>query len=443
MTEVEIMWRSDNWLSRRWRAVLLALSLAPLGVSAAAQPENQPPDALRRQVEQRFDVLVVRDGLVLRPKSQSGVRWVELSETAVVVDGVPATGAELKSRLGADADTVLQLSYLPAAERRALFERQGPVPPAPVEAPSPLPPVEAPAGESRPVRTRDHHVRIGGSVTVQEDEVVNEDVVAIGGSVRIDGEVGGDVVAVFGDIDLGPRANVRRDVTVVGGTLRRDPSSTIGGEVNEIGFDRFTDFRGPRGFPPRWPWWGWPANEAFRLGGTLMHAAILCLFAGLVLVLARDTVEHISLLAAREPLRAGFVGFLAQVLALPILIITIVTLVVTIIGIPLLVLIPFAILFFCVVALVGFTGVAWRLGSWFLSRVGSADAGPYVATVVGVLLILSPVLVARLASLAGGFLLPMTWGLGFLGFAVEYAAWTVGFGSALLGRFERKFEVRT
>jgi Flp pilus assembly protein TadB len=57
--------------------------------------------------------------------------------------------------------------------------------------------------------------------------------------------------------------------------------------------------------------------------------------------------------------KAGAIGLLAQLLFIPMLVITIVVLVATLIGIPLLVLVPFAIIGLGAVGLVGFTGVAY------------------------------------------------------------------------------------
>ena len=48
---------------------------------------------------------------------------------------------------------------------------------------------------------------------------------------------------------LGPRAQVRRDVTVVGGALTRDPGATIGGEVNEVGIGGLNVWRSGRWRP--------------------------------------------------------------------------------------------------------------------------------------------------------------------------------------------------
>ena len=100
-------------------------------------------------------------------------------------------------------------------------------------------------------------------------------------------------------------------------------------------------------------------------------------------------------------LKAGAVGFLAQILFLPLLVITIVVLVVTIVGIPLLLLLPFAILAIAVVALVGFTGVAHRVGGIAARGSDGLNRVPYAVTVIGVLLLMLPVMLARLVSLGG------------------------------------------
>jgi hypothetical protein len=233
---------------------------------------------------------------------------------------------------------------------------------------------------------------------------------------------------------------VRRDVTVVGGTLRRDPAARIDGEINEIGIGAI-DLSGVRWSPPSLAtlWWGWTLGAAYALVATLVRLAVLCLLAALVLLLGRDYVERVSARAASEPLKAGAIGFLAQILFLPILVITIVLLVVTIIGIPLLLLLPFAMLGLGVFALIGFTAVGYHIGRLLVSRLGWDGAGPFGATIAGILIVVSPILLARLIGLGGGVLYPMTFGLAFVGFLLEYLAWTVGFGAVALDRFGKSF----
>ena len=420
----------------------------PLGAQTA------PADtaALRQQIERRFEVLVLTDRIVLRPRAAAGsVRLIELGGPGTIaIDGEPATGAEVRSRLGADADAVLQLSYLDGAQRRALFGAAAaspavPVPPAvpapsappePATAPAPppaLPPLEP--TERRRVRRGDR-IRFGGNVRVDEDEVVTGDVVAIGGSARIDGEVRGEVVAVGGNVELGPRAVVSGDLAVVGGTLQRAEGARVQGQLHEIGIGE-VDFGGLA------PWRDWRPGSmpgftrTLALMSTLGRVAILCVLGALVILLGRQYVEQTSLRAAAEPLKAGAIGFLAQLLFLPVLIVTIIILIVTIIGIPLLLLIPFALLALCLVALLGFTSMAYRIGQYVSERFGWGLSGPYAATILGVLVVVSPLLLARLLSLIGGPIVPITFGLFVIAFIVEYVVWTIGFGAVALARFDR------
>jgi hypothetical protein len=424
--------------------LLSTVLIAAAAVSAAGQTTRLAPDELRRQVERRFDVLVVRDGLALRPRTASrAVRTIEVNGGSIAINGAPATGGELRDRLGADADLVIQLSYFDTAAQREMFDQApaAPTPPAEAAPPAaPEPPVaerERPQRDTSRMRRTGERIRIGGSVRVDDDEIVQGDVVAIGGSARVFGEVRGEVVAIAGVVELGPNAVVNRDVTVVGGTLRRDPTARIGGEIHEIGIGAIDLSRGDWRWGPGLAglWWGWTMGAAYALVASLVRIAVLCLLAALVILLGRDYVERVSARAAAEPLKAGAIGFLAQVLFLPILIITIVLLVVTLVGIPLLALIPFAILGLGVFALVGFTAVGYRLGCLLIARLGWDDPGPIGSTIAGILLVVSPLLIARLIGLGGGVLYPMTFGLGVIGFLIEYVAWTVGFGAVALSRF--------
>lgn len=409
-------------------ALVLAAACA-WSSGAAAQTDGSTPEGLRQQVERRFDVMTVQDGLALRPKTPVGdVRWIEVADGAISVNGAPVSGAELRSKLGDDAALVMQLSYLDPAERTRLFRdgRGG----APVEASTP--------DEAAPARRRtgEGQFKLGGSITVPADEIVAGDVVAVGGAIHVLGEVRGDVVVIGGAAELGPASVVTNDVVVIGGSLRRDPGARVSGEVVELGAGpvRLGGVRFPRR-PFREMWWPWGSSVALLT--TLTRVAILCLLAAMVVLIGHDSVARVGARAAAEPLKAGAIGLLAQLLFLPLLIVTVVLLVVTIIGIPLLALIPFVLLGLAVAALVGFTSVAQHVGRLLHRRLGWEDRGPYATTIVGILILVSPVLLARLAALAGGAMFPMTFGLGLIGTIVEYLAWTIGFGAVALARFGR------
>jgi hypothetical protein len=175
-------------------------------------------------------VLPLRDGLALRPKSPgSVVRAIELSGGTIAVDGVPVTGAELRDRIGPDADLIIRLSYLDAVARDRLFA--APLPPSTTQAPDAGPERARP----RPQRSRrGDRIRFGGDVTVLADETIDGTVAAFGGSADIQGEVLGEVVALGGDVVLGPESVVSEDVVVVGGTVRRDQAARVRGEIRAL-----------------------------------------------------------------------------------------------------------------------------------------------------------------------------------------------------------------
>ncbi|MGE3178016.1 MAG: hypothetical protein AB7O32_11140, partial [Vicinamibacterales bacterium] len=285
---------------------------------------------LRAQIERRYEVLPLRDGVLLRPKAGSTVRSIDISGGSVALDGQPVTGAELRARLGTDADLVLQLSYLDAAQRRALFDQAapgapapaaglpGPAEPAPPAPPAPPSPPSAsepptPPEPPRPPRDRGDRVRFGGSLEVEEGESVDGDVVVLGGSARIDGEVLGDVVVVGGSLRLGPKAEVAKNAVVVGGSLDRDPGAIVRGKVDEVGVGGidFGKWRFPRGeVEDR----GRDAfGRTFSVVATVVRLGVLALLASLVMLFARDYVEVVRARAVAEPVKAGAIGLLAQV----------------------------------------------------------------------------------------------------------------------------------
>jgi nitrate reductase NapE component len=393
-------------------------------------------DELRSRLESRFEIVPIAEGIVLTPRFRTSIRSVELSESTIAVDGSPVTGRELHDRLGNDADLVLELSYLDTAARRSLAIGKTP-PPAPVEPPAPT--SDRRLGDPEVPRTprarrREDIVRVGGSVTVDSDEFVRGDIVVIGGSANINGEVDGEVVVVGGSARFGPQADVRGDITVVGGGLSRDNAAVIRGAINEVGFGDIP-WRGEWGRHANWDWMNGIYPVA-RLTGTLVRITLLILLTTLVLFVAKTPVEQIADRVAADPVKSWFVGFLAEMLFIPVLIMTAVVLAISIIGIPLLVLLPVAIVALLVVMLVGFTAVAYHIGRLLQDKVEGLRTRPYAATFTGILLIVSPVLLARLVGLTGdlGFIV---WPIAAVGFLLEYTVWTAGLGAAALARFNR------
>jgi hypothetical protein len=390
---------------------------------------------LRTQLADKYDIVSLQQGIALVPKAASArVRMIQVVNGAVTVDGDTLTAAQLRDRLGADAATIVQLTYLSAAEQRQLAAPDAAAAPAPgaapvVPAPSPAP-APVPETPTRSVERRGDIVRIGGgAVNIAENERVEGDVVAIGGPVTIDGEVTGDVVAVTGGLTLGPRAVVRGEVTAVGGPFKRDPQAQVFGKVNEVGIDVNGQTIPPYRINARNVLFGSLASRVGSLTTTIARVLMFMLFALIVTAVGQRPVQQIVSRIAAEPLRAGLVGLLAEILFVPVLVVTIVALVISIIGIPLLILVPFGIILVGVVMLVGFTGAATMVGTWTLERLGRTERNPYLVVAVGLVVIAGLTLCGRLFALAvGGFGAPLY----VVGYLVEYLAWTVGFGAAIL-----------
>jgi hypothetical protein len=95
--------------------------------------------------------------------------------------------------------------------------------------------------------------QVGSNISVAPNEQVGEltcfgcsvrvrgqvsgDVTTFGGSVVIEdqGQVGGDITTFGGGIRLGKEVTVNGDVTVFGGRIQRDPAATVGGDVTTMG----------------------------------------------------------------------------------------------------------------------------------------------------------------------------------------------------------------
>jgi Polymer-forming cytoskeletal len=433
------------------RAFMTALFTAVVACSpfssASAQTATRSGvslPALETRLQGRFQVLPLANGVVLTPKFKSTIRSVEVTDRAIAIDGVPVTGAELQEKLGADAELIFQLSYLDSASRRSVLGLGSTAPVAPVVPVAPSAPavgvVPVPGGDA-PQRTRaklrDNIVKFGGNVVVDEDETVTGDIAAIGGSATINGQVQGDVAVIGGSLSLGPRAEVHGDTTVVGGTLTKAPGALITGEVSEVGMGdairaRRAQVRAPRSSPGR----DYGSNPVIGFTWTLVPVLLIMLLAGIVLLVAPEPVRQIADKAAANPFKAWAIGFLAEILFVPMVVITVIVLAVSIIGIPLLLLIPVALVGLMAVCVVGFTGVAFQIGRLVQERLEQIRDRPFLATAVGICVIAAPLLVARVLGLI--------WGLGVIagllmaaGFVLQYVVWTTGLGAAALVRVER------
>jgi hypothetical protein len=410
---------------------------------------------LKERAEKRFQIVPLRRGLMLVPKSDaSRARSIEIADGQVLVDGTPVTGRELRDRIGDDADVVGQLSFLDAAARRQLFSEapaaaRPPEPPAPSVVPpapgepavSAVPATPSDGGWNETARSRrgGARFRLGGDVTVKPGETVGSDVVVVLGSAHVEGRVDGDVVAVGGSVFLGPKADVQGSVTSVGGQVSRAGGAQVAGEINEVRVS--APAFGPAVRIGSWRNWTWFSNAfsaPVAMVGTVVRMGLVGLFAALLVAMVPGPVRRVADRVSAEPWRAGLVGLAAQLLFVPLLVLTVVVLAVSIIGIPLLLLVPFALVVMLIGLLLGFAGAGCAVGDLVGRRSSSSAQTLLVSLVVGLAVIWGLTVIARVAGLTG---LPIRMLVGillFAGFLIEYLALTVGFGAVLLSRFGRR-----
>ena len=285
-------------------------------------------------------------------------------------------------------------------------------------------------------RSSGDRINVFGDVRVREDEQITGQVVAVLGSARIDGEVGDQVVAVLGSVDLGPKAVVRGDIVSVGGRVRRAEGAQVRGGVTEVALGRV---RVPDEIAPWVSGVGLFSLGDFgavpRLIGSTFRLLLLLTLGVLAYIVARRSVEQSAERVQDNPVKATFIGLAAALLLGPVLFITSFVLILTIIGIPLLLLIPFMLAFLVLLALVGFTGTASAVGQWASRRFGVGTGVGIGSVAVGIGVIFLPLMLARVMALGGWLTAPFSFVLGGAAFGLELLVWAAGFGAVLSNTF--------
>src|SRR5690242_17566258 len=85
---------------RRWRLLWFAALVLASAVAAIAAS----PSELAVRARKRFEVLPLREGVLLKPLGHPGYAVIEITEHGVAVDGEELSGRALRRRLGDDAD---------------------------------------------------------------------------------------------------------------------------------------------------------------------------------------------------------------------------------------------------------------------------------------------------------------------------------------------------
>ncbi len=301
-------------------------------------------------------------------------------------------------------------------------------------------PVEFRLGTSRVALTpqpgrytsiRSSVVNMGGSVTIAENEKVEGDVVAVGGSAHIRGYVTGNVVAVGGSVTADSGSLIDGDAVAVGGAVRRDSDAVIRGQMVQAGPN----------FAWVWKpdWWNRVHYNGIAGGGFFGGLAIWGFVSALCVLLFKRRVEVMADALPEHPATAAGIGLLgfaltpASIISVILIeVFVIILLAITVVGIIAIPAVAAAMVAVVVaplgVLLIGMSGVFLSLGQAVaqqlrrdvVTRRLGAEMNPIWATLLGVLVIC----IAGVIPLIG----PLVWATAII-FGYGLALMT-GIGSA-------------
>lgn len=251
-------------------------------------------------------------------------------------------------------------------------------------------------------------VKFGTDVIVDENMTVKE-VVVFGGNITVNGTVQKDVVAIGGNIFLGPTAKVGKEVVAIGGVIDKEPGALIGDNEVELNIPGLSSLIG---FSATANWVGWAL--AFKI---LAFIGFLAL-ALLVVALIPKPFVLISTAVQQYTLKTILLGISGLVVLVPLA----VFLAITIIGLPLVALEVFVV---GIAFFVGYIAVAQLIGDKIAA------------------LLKRPALNALWVTLLGLLTLWLIGWIPFIGSLVKAAAIFLGFGGVLAVLFISRTKVHS
>ena len=260
-------------------------------------------------------------------------------------------------------------------------------------------------------------VKFGKDITVEEGEKVSGDIVAIGGDVHVMGTVEGDVVSIGGNIYVTSTGVIEKDATSVGGDVEKEPGAVIKGQTQGLSFL-------PGGFFGFHPITFWNRGIGFLF--TLLMILFLFFLSIISLALVPRNVQKIKDEVSRNAWKSALIGFLGEILILPVFIL----LLITIIGIPVAILIlP---LFILIAMILGYTSVSLIVGEKLKQNTNLKPQTQMLTLALGILAVEFMSLFANFLRIFCGLFSPLCVIFAILGFMITYVVFTIGFGGAIL-----------
>ncbi len=255
-------------------------------------------------------------------------------------------------------------------------------------------------------------VRVFADAEVAPGERIEGDVVAVFGSVEVAGHVSGNVAAVFGSVSLKPGAVVDGDVVAIGGALDQAAGAVVNGESVSLGLFSWHP--------------GVPTLRVLLL--SVLGSWIMTLILGWMLTLVfPHRMRRVAITASQRT--AG--SFVLGVASGPLVVIAVVLMLITVVGIPFALMLPLAYIF---IVWAGQLTTAYVLGCRLLRRT-IGEGQPMAPLAAGTLFV--AMFFALAAILAGPQGALRTFALFFtlLGTLLVLGLSVVGTGAVLLSRF--------
>jgi hypothetical protein len=243
-------------------------------------------------------------------------------------------------------------------------------------------------------------VVMGGRARTEAESLVDGSIVIMGGSVSVAGTVNEDIAVMGGSAYLERTARVRGQVISIGGQVTRVPGAEIQGDTVEsfpvLPFRWTPSFWIPAGF-----------DVLGNIFGAIMTTLALVALAVLVILLLPEQTEQVAAIIVDEPWLSVGAGLLTMIL-MPVLLLL---LLITCIG-------PFLLgLAFGIAVLFGWIALGLVIGRRLVEAMNTKNTTALVETLVGVILI---TLLSRVPCIG--------WLLSLIGAAF-------GLGAVLLTRF--------
>jgi hypothetical protein len=235
-------------------------------------------------------------------------------------------------------------------------------------------------------------VVVGGSLTVTEGARIGDSVWILGGSLRVAGDIGGDLSVLGGEVDLEPGSTVDGDLHLSAGSLSGLEDAEIGGDVtDQLGLD-----------VPLTPGWQQQQTRAVQLGVAVGQITVVALLAGLIGFVAPGPLRRVEAAVATQPHVALALGLLGGLVALPLIVFMAFTIILIPVAMAALVLLGLALVY------------GWAAaGSAILRRVSQRRLPQAATAGAGAGLLMVVLALAAFVPLLGAVAMFVVTGLGF------------------------------